>query len=59
LARPHQPGESEFRSNGGISTSRRLYGDDIIPRNGAIAVPQGAGLGLEPRADVIRDYRLA
>jgi hypothetical protein len=37
----------------------QLYGDDIIPKNGAIAVPQSAGLGLEPRADVIRDYRLA
>jgi L-alanine-DL-glutamate epimerase-like enolase superfamily enzyme len=28
----------------------QLYGDDIIPNNGAIAVPQSAGLGLEPRA---------
>jgi L-alanine-DL-glutamate epimerase-like enolase superfamily enzyme len=37
----------------------QLYGDDIIPKNGAIAVPQSVGLGLEPRADVIRDYRLA
>ena len=37
----------------------QLYGDDIIPKNGAIAVPQSAGLDLEPRADVIRDYRLA
>jgi hypothetical protein len=31
----------------------QLYGDEIIPQNGAFAVPQGAGLGLEPR------YRLA
>jgi L-alanine-DL-glutamate epimerase-like enolase superfamily enzyme len=37
----------------------QLYGDAIIPKNGAITVPQGAGLGLEPDADVIRDYRLA
>jgi L-alanine-DL-glutamate epimerase-like enolase superfamily enzyme len=37
----------------------QLYGDDIIPENGAIAVPQSAELGLEPRADVIRDYHLA
>lgn len=36
-----------------------VYGDDIIPKNGAIAVPQRGGLGLEPGADVIRDYRLA
>ncbi|WP_092137815.1 mandelate racemase/muconate lactonizing enzyme family protein [Cupriavidus sp. YR651] len=37
----------------------QLYGDAIIPKNGAFAVPQGAGLGLEPSADVIRDYRVA
>ena len=37
----------------------QLYGDDIIPKNGAIAVPRSAGLGLEPRAEVIRDYCLA
>lgn len=37
----------------------QLYGDAILPKNGAMAVPQGAGLGLEPRADVIRAYRLA
>jgi L-alanine-DL-glutamate epimerase-like enolase superfamily enzyme len=37
----------------------QLYGTAIVPKNGAIAVPQGAGLGLEPNADVIRSYRLA
>jgi len=31
----------------------QLYGEAIIPKNGAIAIPQGAGLGLEPSADVI------
>jgi len=36
----------------------QLYGDAIIPKNGAMAVPQGPGLGLEPDADVIREYRL-
>ena len=36
-----------------------VYGDDIIPKNGATAVPQRGGLGLEPGADVIRAYRLA
>lgn len=37
----------------------QLYGDPIVPKNGAIAVPQGPGLGLEPDPDVIRKYRLA
>ena len=37
----------------------QLYGEAILPKNGAIAIPQGAGLGLEPSADVIRRYRLA
>ncbi|MFM0339390.1 mandelate racemase/muconate lactonizing enzyme family protein [Paraburkholderia fungorum] len=37
----------------------QLYGDAIIPTHGAITVPQGPGLGLEPDADVIRQYRLA
>jgi L-alanine-DL-glutamate epimerase-like enolase superfamily enzyme len=37
----------------------QLYGDAIIPKNGAIAVPQAPGLGIEPDLDVIRDYRLA
>jgi L-alanine-DL-glutamate epimerase-like enolase superfamily enzyme len=36
-----------------------LYGEAIVPKNGAMAVPQGPGLGLEPSADVIRKYRLA
>jgi len=37
----------------------QLYGDAIIPRNGAFAVPQGPGLGFEPNQEVIRKYRLA
>lgn len=37
----------------------QLYGDAIIPKNGAIALPQGPGLGIEPDPDVIRDYRVA
>ena len=36
----------------------QLYGDAIVPKNGSMAVPQGPGLGLEPRADVIREYRV-
>jgi hypothetical protein len=30
-----------------------VYGDDSIPKNGATAVPQRRGLGLEPGTDVI------
>jgi L-alanine-DL-glutamate epimerase-like enolase superfamily enzyme len=37
----------------------QFYGDDVIPENGAIAVPQGAERGLEPREEVVRAYRLA
>jgi L-alanine-DL-glutamate epimerase-like enolase superfamily enzyme len=36
----------------------QLYGDAIVPKNGAMAVPRGPGLGLEPNPDVIRNYRL-
>jgi L-alanine-DL-glutamate epimerase-like enolase superfamily enzyme len=35
----------------------QLYGEAIIPKKGAIAVPQAPGLGLEPSTDVIRKYR--
>lgn len=37
----------------------QVYGEAILPENGSIAVPQGPGLGLEPREDVIRKYRLS
>ena len=37
----------------------QLYGDAIVPKKGAMAIPQSPGLGLEPSADVIRKYRLA
>jgi L-alanine-DL-glutamate epimerase-like enolase superfamily enzyme len=36
----------------------RLYGDALVPKQGALAVPQGPGLGLEPDAEVIRRYRV-
>jgi L-alanine-DL-glutamate epimerase-like enolase superfamily enzyme len=36
----------------------QLYGSAIIPKNGAISIPQGPGLGLEPDENVIRDYRM-
>ncbi len=42
-----------------LDLEAQLYGDAILPRHGAIAVPQGPGLGIEPDPDVIRDYRLA
>jgi L-alanine-DL-glutamate epimerase-like enolase superfamily enzyme len=35
----------------------RLYGDQAIPRNGSIAVPQSPGLGFDPDPEVIRRYR--
>jgi L-alanine-DL-glutamate epimerase-like enolase superfamily enzyme len=37
----------------------QLYGDAIIPKNGALAVPRGPGLGLEPDTDVIREFRVS
>jgi L-alanine-DL-glutamate epimerase-like enolase superfamily enzyme len=37
----------------------QLYGEAIIPRDGCIAVPRDAGLGIEPNEDVIRDYRVS
>jgi L-alanine-DL-glutamate epimerase-like enolase superfamily enzyme len=33
-----------------------LYGDAIVPVDGALRVPQGPGLGLDPDPDVIREY---
>jgi len=35
-----------------------LWGDAMVPENGRIAVPQGPGLGLEPDAGVIAQYRI-
>jgi L-alanine-DL-glutamate epimerase-like enolase superfamily enzyme len=34
----------------------RLYGDQAIPRNGAIAVPHAPGLGFDPDPAVIKRY---
>jgi L-alanine-DL-glutamate epimerase-like enolase superfamily enzyme len=36
----------------------RLYGDTVLPLEGAITVPTGPGLGVEPDPDVIRRYRV-
>jgi L-alanine-DL-glutamate epimerase-like enolase superfamily enzyme len=33
-----------------------LYGDAILPKDGAMTVPTGPGLGIEPDLDVIKDY---
>ena len=33
-----------------------LYGSALQPREGFVAVPQAAGLGMDPDADVIRDF---
>ncbi|PCI05283.1 MAG: hypothetical protein COB78_01340 [Hyphomicrobiales bacterium] len=35
-----------------------LYGDVINPKNGKFAVPDMPGLGPDPDADVIKDYRV-
>ena len=35
----------------------RLYGDQAIPRNGSVAVPQAPGLGFDPDPEIIRRYR--
>ena len=35
----------------------RLYGNQAIPQNGSISVPQGSGLGFDPDPEVIRRYR--
>ena len=42
-----------------LDLEAQIYGDAIIPKNGAITVPHGPGLGLEPQEDVIREYRVA
>ncbi len=34
-------------------------GEAGVPRNGALAVPQGAGLGIEVNEDVVARYRVA
>jgi len=36
-----------------------LYGDAINPVDGYLAVPQGPGLGMDPDADVMKDYAAA
>jgi L-alanine-DL-glutamate epimerase-like enolase superfamily enzyme len=35
----------------------QLYGGALAQEGGRVSVPQGAGLGIEPDADIIRDYR--
>jgi L-alanine-DL-glutamate epimerase-like enolase superfamily enzyme len=36
-----------------------IYGDALTPKRGRIAVPQGAGLGIDPDPSVVRKFRLA
>src|SRR5258706_644674 len=36
-----------------------IYGRALSPKRGRISVPQGAGLGIDPDADVIGKFRLA
>jgi L-alanine-DL-glutamate epimerase-like enolase superfamily enzyme len=35
----------------------RLYGEEIVPRNGQITLPGGVGLGRDPDPDVLDRYR--
>ena len=35
----------------------RLYGDQAIPKDGSVAVPQAPGLGFDPDPEIIRRYR--
>ncbi|MEE8248463.1 MAG: mandelate racemase/muconate lactonizing enzyme family protein [Alphaproteobacteria bacterium] len=41
-----------------VELEASLSGAAIDPVDGALAVPDGPGLGLEPDADVIKDYRV-
>ena len=36
---------------------RRLYGEQAVPRNGSIDVPQSPGLGYDPDPEVVKRYR--
>jgi L-alanine-DL-glutamate epimerase-like enolase superfamily enzyme len=36
----------------------QLYGDAIFPKRGAIVVPQGPGLGVDPDPDVVRSFQV-
>jgi L-alanine-DL-glutamate epimerase-like enolase superfamily enzyme len=40
-----------------VDLEARLYGDAAAPRDGMISLPGGAGLGVDPDAEVIRRYR--
>jgi L-alanine-DL-glutamate epimerase-like enolase superfamily enzyme len=41
-----------------LSLETKPFGTALEPDDGKIAVPVGPGLGLEPDAAVIKDYRL-
>jgi L-alanine-DL-glutamate epimerase-like enolase superfamily enzyme len=40
-----------------LTADAALYGCALAPKKGALAVPQGPGLGVDPDQDVIRRYR--
>jgi L-alanine-DL-glutamate epimerase-like enolase superfamily enzyme len=43
-----------------LDLEARLYGSEVMPpKDGALAVPQGPGLGVDPDPDVIARYRVA
>lgn len=35
----------------------KLYGDNAVPRNGVIDVPQGPGLGFDPDPEIVKRYK--
>lgn len=42
----------------GVATADAgLYGDLLLPKRGALQVPQAPGLGADPDAEVMRRYR--
>jgi L-alanine-DL-glutamate epimerase-like enolase superfamily enzyme len=40
-----------------FDTEARLYGEQVVPVEGKLTVPQGPGLGCDPDPDVISRYR--
>ena len=66
LAGVHVNAALGHASNGGIGSmvewryfdlEARLYGNEAIPRDGSIAVPQSPGLGFDPDPEIVRRYR--
>ncbi len=52
-----QPGEAPFERFY-VDMEASMWGDAVDPVNGMVKVPDGPGIGLEPDADFLREYRL-